>query len=308
MNKVTVAVGGVGGSGTRVVAEILSKCGVDMGDVLNAANDNLWFTRLFRRIDWMYEFPDDDSIKSALALLQIVLEKTTQPKLSEQQFALMEKLLSERTPPELAHSDRIKQDFPAAKLPIAEDEWKIIRQSFLSAPLNVKHCPNGVGWKEPNTHIFLPQISEFFPKLKYVHVVRNGYYMARSRNQKQIKNWGKLYGIDIADSKKSVTPKESLDFWIAANERAINYGLSNLSNRFFILSHDDLCQSPDLVIENLLSFLNVTESSTSINELSSLVQRKSTIQPDISLFSEKQKQSVSNIDTVAKSFSVANNH
>src|SRR6266550_6138718 len=46
-----VAIGGVGGSGTRLVAEILRHLGYYMGRDLNEASDNLWFTLLFRRTE-----------------------------------------------------------------------------------------------------------------------------------------------------------------------------------------------------------------------------------------------------------------
>lgn len=44
-----VAIGGVGGSGTRVFAEILRGFGFYIGDCLNGALDNLWFTLLCKR-------------------------------------------------------------------------------------------------------------------------------------------------------------------------------------------------------------------------------------------------------------------
>lgn len=45
-----VIVGGVGGSGTRVVAEILEALGIFMGDDLNDAHDNLRLARVFGTI------------------------------------------------------------------------------------------------------------------------------------------------------------------------------------------------------------------------------------------------------------------
>src|SRR5690348_1121191 len=44
-----VAIGGVGGSGTRVVASFLQMLGYFLGDDLNSELDNLWFTLLFKR-------------------------------------------------------------------------------------------------------------------------------------------------------------------------------------------------------------------------------------------------------------------
>jgi hypothetical protein len=45
-----VVVGGVGGSGTRVVAEMLEALGIFMGDDLNDAHDNLTLSRVFGSI------------------------------------------------------------------------------------------------------------------------------------------------------------------------------------------------------------------------------------------------------------------
>ncbi len=47
-----VVIGGLGGSGTRVVAEILNEVGYYIGNK-NYANDNLWFAFLVRRPKWM---------------------------------------------------------------------------------------------------------------------------------------------------------------------------------------------------------------------------------------------------------------
>lgn len=52
MNQKIIAIGAVGGSGTRVVAKIFMDAGVFVGDDLNAQNDNLTFTQLFKNPDW----------------------------------------------------------------------------------------------------------------------------------------------------------------------------------------------------------------------------------------------------------------
>ena len=46
-----VAIGGVGGSGTRLIAEIVNRLGYYIGGDLNSAADNLWFTLLFKRVE-----------------------------------------------------------------------------------------------------------------------------------------------------------------------------------------------------------------------------------------------------------------
>lgn len=50
MNDNVIAIGALGGSGTRICAQILIELGVFMGHDLNNANDNLLFTRLFKTL------------------------------------------------------------------------------------------------------------------------------------------------------------------------------------------------------------------------------------------------------------------
>ena len=65
-----IAVGGVGGSGTRLVAELLTSLGVFMGGDLNDAGDNLWFTLLLKRPELV-----DKSRQEELRRAFVVFEK-----------------------------------------------------------------------------------------------------------------------------------------------------------------------------------------------------------------------------------------
>ena len=64
--KKIVAIGALGGSGTRVVAQIISNLGVDIGDNLNYPNDNLIFTALFRAPKWYKNASQTDIRKRLL--------------------------------------------------------------------------------------------------------------------------------------------------------------------------------------------------------------------------------------------------
>jgi len=44
MKRQPVVIGGLGGSGTRTIAQLVQSLGVHMGTLLNPATDNLWFT------------------------------------------------------------------------------------------------------------------------------------------------------------------------------------------------------------------------------------------------------------------------
>ena len=49
-----IVIGGVGGSGTRVLAEILRSLDIFIGNDLNESLDNLTYTLLFKRRRWFY--------------------------------------------------------------------------------------------------------------------------------------------------------------------------------------------------------------------------------------------------------------
>ena len=53
-----IIIGGIGGSGTRVIAEILTLLDVYLGRALNKSLDNLWFTALFKRRDLFEKNPE----------------------------------------------------------------------------------------------------------------------------------------------------------------------------------------------------------------------------------------------------------
>src|SRR5512139_426255 len=67
MSDEPVAIGGLGGSGTRVVAAILQEAGVDIGPHLNRSLDNLFFSNLLKDPQW-FATADDDQIESRLRL------------------------------------------------------------------------------------------------------------------------------------------------------------------------------------------------------------------------------------------------
>mgnify|MGYP004007565703 CR=1 FL=1 len=68
MGRSPVAIGGIGGSGTRLIASVLRDIGFFLGADLNEASDNLWFTLLFKRMElWPLE-ENKEEISRALAI------------------------------------------------------------------------------------------------------------------------------------------------------------------------------------------------------------------------------------------------
>ena len=256
-----VAIGGLGGSGTRVVADIISKAGVYIGSYINSYNDNLIFTRLFKNPSW-YQNATDQDISFRLRIFQKIMQGLS-----------------------LESAERIE-------LKKAYDEKSVVNRSDRRLDRGPRKTLKHWGWKEPNTHIYLEHIAKFFPQLKYVHVMRHGRYMAFSNNTRQLKNWGDIiFNITIPSDEK-LNPKVQLDYWIVANQRAITTGLKLLRNRFYVCNYDNLCESPDKEIRALLDFIDLEISSTEIKKLTIIPQKHYSINEhldnDFSIFSEFQ--------------------
>lgn len=160
---------------------------------------------------------------------------------------------------------------------------------FLSKKFNPdKHA--GWGWKEPNTHIYLPFLIRAFKDVKYIHVIRNGLDMAFSRNQAQLFNWGPIYGVST-DTKQFPLQKLSLQYWIKANKKAIEVGKS-LGKNFLVVNFDELCLNPQENMNNLLRFIGIEIDEIKFNELKNIIKVPASIgrfrDKNLSIFSEEE--------------------
>lgn len=230
-----VAVGGVGGSGTRVVAHLMQELGFDMGTDLNHSLDDLCFTALFkRRALW----PIEDNIAELVEALPIYLTARGRP--TPQTISL------ER------HQERANSLLE--KL-VAEDGWQeegavTDRQDALTA---MSEGSPRWGWKEPNTHIVLPFLFQALPHMKYVHVIRNGLDMAYSANQNQLNLWGEVLLGRPVDNR---IPSDALDYWCRVHERLLSF-LPDASERILIIRFESLLQKPDSVLNTMGEFLDL---------------------------------------------------
>lgn len=229
-----LAIGGVGGSGTRLVAEIVQAMGWDLGHDLNGAHDNLWFTILFQRPDWFAAFPDPARINAAIALYHSARSTGLQG------GAAALDLIT-------ALADRLEQP---GTIPTGAGRDNAMRLAQSAAP---RGEGQPWGWKEPNTHIFLPWLFAALPGLRYVHVLRDGRDMALSPNQNQLRNWGPwMIGEAATDGRDPAV--RSLDYWLAANRRAVDLGQAH-PGRFHLLNYDRLCAEPGPELAALGRFL-----------------------------------------------------
>jgi len=230
-----VAIGGVGGSGTRVVAHLLRELGFDIGHDLNESLDDLCFTALFKRQAlWLPEEHAEELQESLEAFLsarnQLVPSGTTELEHRQRAEVMIEKLL-------------------------AEDAWQEhgTASERLPALQQVGTDKAYWGWKEPNTHIFLPYLLRALPNMKYIHVIRSGLDMAFSANQAQLALWGEALLDRPVDP---TSPEDSFSYWCAAHDRLLSF-LPFARERMFLLRFESLLMQPDLVLREVARFLSL---------------------------------------------------
>lgn len=232
-----IVIGGMGGSGTRLIAEICSLFGIYLGDDLNIASDNLQYTLLFRRKIWFYEsYQNQSRIKTGLSLLEKLLLKKYLLSIREVWF-----LLDAGTDMALHYRN--------------EKSWSLMRLKKIIENLRfINPQYKGWGWKEPNSYLILEDLINHFDSLKFIHTIRHGVDMAFSKNQRQLRAWGELFGIvNSADQ----LPAASLKFWARANHAVAKLGESLGENQYLQINFDLLCQQPGQVIDELIRFLNL---------------------------------------------------
>jgi hypothetical protein len=226
-----VVIGGVGGSGTRLIAQILHELGYYIGSDLNESYGNLWFTLLFKRIEII-----SASDKEITELVEIFIKGMTgvDTFTSEQVNIVNQLSLKDRE----QHSA----------------DWLMQRAHSILSNSSKLPPSSRWGWKEPNTHIILDRIIPYFPNMKYIFVVRNGLDMAFSRNQNQLLLWGRFF---VGD-KCVASPYFSLKYWCAVHKRILEVGRLMDSN-FFLLNYDDFCLNPNNWMKPLCDFLGLPE-------------------------------------------------
>jgi hypothetical protein len=253
-------IGGVGGSGTRVVAKIIEKIGVYIGNDLNPAKDNLWFLLLFKRPQWYRKVCQDKAeIFTGLNLFSRSMFDNFIPTGPELRF-LMHAVF------EIAISGHNYQGDGRGVWPFV----RAFKMLTMRQKASLKHV--GWGWKEPNTHIYLEYIAEYFENLKYIHTIRHGLDMAFSRNQQQLYNWGTLFGVQLPKS-KTEEPRASLKYWVKSNQRALGIGNQLGNEKFLVVNFDTLCAAPEPEIQRMVSFLNIKARPESLQMASNIPKR-----------------------------------
>lgn len=258
MTRPPVAIGGVEGSGTRVVAEILRRAGLYMGADLNRSLDNLWFTLLLVRPRWLARVLDGDpaAIGPPLRLFRRAMagERT-------------------RTPPDLVALAAAARDMAKHghnRRGDGKGLWAWQRTRSLLGATGPDARARAWGWKEPHTCLLLDSIHRHLGRFRYVHVMRHGLDMAFSKTWQQAVTFGPLLGVDVADPP---SPADRLRYWLAANEMAIDTAQRLFPDDLLVIDLDELCAEPETGVRALLQFAGIDAGGVDVAALARLPVR-----------------------------------
>lgn len=267
-----VIVGGIGGSGTRVIAEILIELGYFMGNDLNVSSDNLLFTHIFKH----KQIPHLTDTDFQSLVNMYIKDMTGEKKLTPSDGKNLQKIVGNDIDITTWISKRINQ--PSI-------------DSF-----DTRKSPSLWGWKEPNSHVIINRLKKNIPHAKYIHLIRNGYDMAHSNNQNQLKFWGEYF----LNQKIENTPRYSFKYWCSTYKNIITYK-QQYPDTTLLINYEDLCFQPKISLRALCAFLNISTDEQTITKLSSKIKAPNSIgrykQFGLDIFDESD---IAFLDTINK--------
>jgi hypothetical protein len=118
------------------------------------------------------------------------------------------------------------------------------------------------GWKKPQNIHLLPFLIDHFPRLQFVHVVRDGRDLAfGGRSRPDITS--AYVDPGMKNEPESI---RMLAFWAAANRLAMEVAEERLEGRYLVLRFEDLCHQPEPTVERLLEFSGADPSDRDLVE------------------------------------------
>lgn len=253
-----IIIGGIGGSGTRVLARIVSELGVDIGRDLNRPNDDMWINLLFFRPTRIPE-GQFDTLESVIPGMDLIRRHRVGSafRMTAQELRYLSSALSDVWKTDNWGKKRLR--------------WCLKRLIKFILPIRRTNKASDVwGWKEPISHFYIRQFLQYFPEARYVHVVRHGLDMALSGNLNQVKHFGSLHDVSTTN------PRDALRFWLAANSKAL-VTMNDYPERTHVLRFEDLCFEPSNTITSLARFLGFRPTAAEIQRLAGYIRTPESI-------------------------------
>lgn len=243
-NNAPIIVGGHGGSGTRVIAQILMESGVYMGQDLNKELDSLVFTYFFKHPQ-LYREPTSnlDALYGKLIPLHEKVHFGYVPGNKEEWSSFFKEGYRHFRGPYRHKYDNL---------------WLLTRFYRLISTTKIEDV-NLWGWKEPHTVFHLEKIKEYYHDAKFILVVRNGMDMVFTKTLQQLKYWGEFFDCDSKD----FSERNILEFWCQLNSRTISKCNELFGDNFLTLKHENICKNPESEIDRILEFVGIEKNDVS---------------------------------------------
>lgn len=232
-----IGIGGLGGSGTRFLVELLREQGAVLPGPRNESEDLLNFTRLFKWTD--------------------LLDR-------EREISWRWRVFKRLMRGQFLGPDYVKVHNLMLRNPFEPANKGDIRGEFM-AKLAQKPVPR-IFFKEPNLHVFAAQILKEDPGFTFIYLMRNGLEMAYNTNQQQLNNWGK----EILTEEQWNLPQheKAISFWHWANEQAYRLK-TQFPERVHIVRYEDLVENTEITMRRLCSDLELEFLGTNTQAKSS---------------------------------------
>ena len=152
---------------------------------------------------------------------------------------------------------------------------RVLKSNFMDCVeqhLNGIENPNQLwGIKNPKSIHMIPLWHNVFPKMKFIHVVRNGLDIAYSKNQGQFQCYKDL----IYDRRiENVYGQPGIIlFWSRVNQLVAQYGETYLKDQYLRIRFEDLCLQPEVVVQEIFEFLDVSDSYKLVSAISEVSYR-----------------------------------
>lgn len=107
------------------------------------------------------------------------------------------------------------------------------------------------GFKNPRSFLLLPFIHSFFPRMKFIHVVRDGRDIAYSK--KTLPNM-KKHSVSML-GKVFENPFDRLELWSIFSMMHVKYCTNKMKNSYMMIRYEDLCTNPEESILRISDFI-----------------------------------------------------
>lgn len=148
------------------------------------------------------------------------------------------------------------------------------------------------GWKVPRSIFLLPFFHSQFPKMKFLHLVRDGRDMAFSANQYQLIKYGKTLLTPL--ERDFIQPLQSIALWSRLNLLTAEYGEQHMPDQYLRIRFEDLCFEPVYTINRIFNFLCLT------GDIEKIAQSQVSPPPSIERWRSQNKIIIQLIDKLGR--------